>query len=43
LARVVIFTRGFLEPTVALAVPAFIGKAGDFLFKLIVTTVKTPI
>jgi hypothetical protein len=34
------FARGFLEPTIAFAVPAFIGKSGDYIFKFIVTTIK---
>jgi hypothetical protein len=34
------FARGFLEPTIAFAVPAFIGKSGDFIFKMIWTTIK---
>jgi hypothetical protein len=37
------FSRGFLEPTMALAVPAFIGKSGEFLFKIMVMTIKTVI
>ena len=40
-ARLPSFTRGFLEPTVALAVPTFVGKSGDFIFKFIVTSVRT--
>jgi hypothetical protein len=35
------FTRGFLEPTMAFAIPTFIAKSGDFLFKLVVTTIRT--
>ncbi len=42
-AQFVKFTRGFLEPTMAMAVPAFIGKSGEFLFKVMVTTIKTVI
>ena len=40
-ARLPNFTRGFLEPTLALAVPTFVGKSGDFIFKFIVTSVRT--
>jgi hypothetical protein len=35
------FSRGFLEPTIALAVPTFIAKSSDFVFKLVVSTIKT--
>jgi len=35
------FSRGFLEPTMALALPTFFAKSGDFLFKLVMTTVRT--
>jgi hypothetical protein len=34
------FSRGFLEPTMALALPTFVAKSGDFLFKLVMTTVR---
>jgi hypothetical protein len=39
-ARLPSFTRGFLEPTLALAVPAFVGKSGDFIFQFIVRSLK---
>jgi hypothetical protein len=39
-ARLPKFTRGFLEPTLALAVPTFVGKSGDFIFQFIVRSVK---
>jgi hypothetical protein len=35
------FSRGFLEPTMAFAVPTFLAKSGDFAFKLIVTSIRT--
>jgi hypothetical protein len=35
------FTRGFLEPTMAFAIPTFIAKSGDFLFKFVVSTIRT--
>jgi hypothetical protein len=35
------FTRGFVEPTMALAVPTFVAKSGDFLFKFVVSSVRT--
>lgn len=35
------FSRGFLEPTMALAVPTFIAKSSDFIFKLVVSTIRT--
>ena len=34
------FSRGFLEPTMALAVPTFVAKTGDFLFKFVVTSFR---
>jgi hypothetical protein len=34
------FTRGFLEPTMAFAIPTFIAKSGDFLFKFVVSTIN---
>jgi hypothetical protein len=39
-ARLPKFTRGFLEPTLALAVPTFVGKSGDFIFQFIVRSVR---
>ena len=39
-ARLPKFTRGFLEPTLALAVPTFVGKSGDFIFQFIVRSIK---
>jgi hypothetical protein len=35
------FTRGFFEPTLALAIPTFLAKSGDFVVKLFVALVKT--
>jgi hypothetical protein len=35
------FSRGFLEPTLALALPTFVAKSGDFIFKLVVATIRT--
>jgi hypothetical protein len=40
-ARFFKFTRGFMEPTLAFALPAFIAKSGDFVFKFVVTTIRT--
>ena len=40
-ARFFKFSRGFLEPTMALAVPTFVAKSGDFIFKFVVTTIRT--
>ena len=40
-ARLPTFSRGFLEPTVALALPTLMGKSSDFLFKLLMTTIRT--
>ena len=37
------FTRGFFEPTMVLAIPTFVAKAGDFAFKLFITIVRTVI
>ena len=42
-ARFLKFSRGFLEPTMALAVPTFIAKSGDFAFKFVVAMIKTVI
>jgi hypothetical protein len=39
-ARLPNFTRDFLEPTLALAVPTFVGKSGDFIFQFIVRSVR---
>jgi len=40
-AKLAIFSRGFLEPTAALALPTLMGKSGDFLFKFLMTTIRT--
>jgi hypothetical protein len=40
-ARFFTFSRGFLEPTMALALPTFMAKSGDFVFKLVITTIRT--
>jgi len=42
-ARFLKFSRGFLEPTMALAVPTFIAKSGDFAFKFLISIIKTVI
>src|SRR5262245_19179510 len=42
-ARFFTFTRGFFEPTLALAIPTFLAKSGDFVVKLFVTLVRTVI
>jgi hypothetical protein len=40
-ARFFKFTRGFLEPTMAFAIPTFVAKSGDVLFKFVVSTIRT--
>jgi len=40
-ARFFTFSRGFLEPTIALAVPTFLAKSGDFIVKFVLTTIRT--
>ena len=40
-ARFFKFSRGFLEPTMALALPTFIAKSSDFVFKFVITTIRT--
>ena len=40
-ARFLKFSRGFLEPTMALALPTFVAKSGDFVVKFLVATIRT--
>jgi hypothetical protein len=40
-ARFLKFSRGFLEPTMVLALPAFVAKSGDFVVKFLITTIRT--
>ena len=40
-ARFFKFSRGFLEPTMALVVPTFIAKSGDFIFKFVIISIRS--
>lgn len=40
-ARFFRFSRGFLEPTMVLAIPTFMAKTGDFFFKLLVAAIRS--